>query len=284
MSFQKNLNNVVVTLTVAFAVALGMHVFVYPTDFAPSGVDGLAAMLQKLTGINAGIFTFAINIPLLAVAWFLLKRRYVIYTILYTVALSLFLYLLSRFNFYQYSGEGEKLIPALFGGVAQGLTGFMLRMGASSGGVDVMGCMIQRKIPHKDLERVISFISISIVGISFLVYRNLGSVLLSSIEIYVCERVTAAILRDSRQAVKFEVITEEADALSNEILREMRHGATILRGNGLYTGREKQIIFCVVNYRDIPEFLKIMVKHPDAFLYYSDVMGVRGRFEGRPER
>lgn len=271
--------SVAVTLCTAFLVGLGMHIFIYPNDFAPSGVDGLAAMLQKLTGVNAGLFTLAINLPLLVAAWFVLKKRYVLLTVLYTVSLSLCLLLFEWVGMYQYIATTDRILPALFGGVAQGLTGIMLRIGASSGGVDVMGSMIQKRIPHKDVERIISLISVVIIAISFLVYGNLQSVLLSVIEIFVCERVTAKILRSSRNAVKFEIVTEHSDAIKEDILHRVGHGATVLEGHGLYTEKHKQLILCVVNYRQIPAFLKVISKYPDTFVYYSDVMGVRGAFD-----
>lgn len=271
--------SVAVTLCTAFLVGLGMHIFIYPNDFAPSGVDGLAAMLQKLTGLNAGLFTLAINLPLLIAAWFVLKKRYVLLTVLYTVTLSLCLLFFEWVGMYQYIATTDRILPALFGGVAQGLTGIMLRIGASSGGVDVMGSMIQKRIPHKDVERIISLISVTIIAISFLVYGNLQSVLLSVIEIFVCERVTAKILRSSRNAVKFEIVTEHADAIKEDILHRVGHGATVLEGHGLYTEKHKQLILCVVNYRQIPAFLKVISRYPDTFVYYSDVMGVHGAFD-----
>ena len=271
--------SVAVTVCVSFLVGLGMHVFIYPNDFAPSGVDGLAAMLQKLTGLNAGIFTLAINLPLLVAAWFVLKKRYVLLTVLYTVSLSLFLLLFDWLGVYQYVALTDRILPALFGGVAQGLTGIMLRFGASSGGVDVMGSMIQKKIPHKDVEKIISLLSVVIILISFVVYGNLQSVLLSVIEIFVCERGTARILRSSRGAVKFEIVTEHAKALKEDILHRVGRGATVLEGHGLYTEKPKQLILCVVNYRQIPAFLKVISRYPDTFVYYSDVMGVRGTFD-----
>ena len=271
--------SVAVTLCTAFLVGMGMHIFIYPNDFAPSGVDGLAAMLQKITGLNAGLFTLLINLPLLVAAWFVLKRRYVLFTVLYTVALSLFLLLFEWLGLYRYVATADRILPALFGGVAQGLTGIMLRIGASSGGVDVMGSMIQKKIPHKDVEKIISLISVIIIMISFVVYGNLQSVLLSVIEIFVCERVTARILRSSRNAVKFEIVTEHLDAIKEDILHRVGHGATVLEGHGLYTDKQKQLILCVVNYRQIPAFLRVLSQYPDTFVYYLDVMGVRGTFD-----
>lgn len=270
-----------VTVLTAALVSLGMHVFIYPNDFAPSGVDGLAAMLQKITGLNAGLFTLAINLPLLVAAWFVLKHRYVWYTLLYTACLSLFLLMWESVDFYRYVAESDRLLPALFGGVAQGLTGIMLRIGASSGGVDVMGSMVQRAFPHKDVEKIIALISMATVVLSLPVYGELQSVLLSVTEIFACERTTALILKSSRNAVKFEVITENAEAISAELLQTLEHGVTLLSARGLYTDTDKSVLVCVVDYRQIPDFLNVIAEYPNTFVYYSEVMGVRGSFRRR---
>lgn len=276
---RKNAFSAFLSLLTALLVAVGLHVFVYPNEFAPGGIDGVAAMLQTLTGWNAGVFTLLINLPLLSVAWFVLKKRYVIFTVLYTLALSGFLLLLEAVSFYQYAAVGEKLLPAILGGAFQGLTGVMLRIGASSGGVDVIGCLIGRKLPHKNLESIISLVSLAILAVSFIVYGNLHSVLLSAIEIFVCERVSAMILRSTRNAVRLEIVCENAAALGEELLRELQHGATLLSGKGLYAGGERDVIVCVINYRQIPDFLRIIAKYPDAFVNYQDVMGVKGNFD-----
>ncbi len=273
-------------------VAMGLHVFVYKADFAPSGIDGLATMLQYLSEekfghkVNAGIFTFALNLPLLIAAWFVLKKRYVIYTVIYTIVVSVTLMLLDTFGFPQYDCTSPNtlnshVVAAIFGGVAQGLTGIMLRLGGSSGGVDVMGSMIQKKMPHKNVENIIALLSYVVVAIAFFVYGNLNSVCLSVIEIFVCEKVTAAILKSNRSAVKFEIVTDRvhAEEIKNIIIFDLKHGATVLQGQGAFSEQDKEMIICLINYRQIPEFLKMMKKFPNTFLYYSDVEGIRGNFD-----
>ena len=293
--------NFIIIVLGSVLVALGLHVFVYKADFAPSGIDGLATMLQYASEkffnhkINAGIFTFALNTPLLIAAWFVLNKRYVIYTIIYTIVVSITLMLLGQFNFPQYDCTGEvgevlwfgatgnnsHLVAAIFGGVAQGLTGIMLRLGGSSGGVDVIGCMIQKKMPHTDVEKIIAYVSYVVVAIAFFVYGNLNSVCLSIIEIFVCEKLTSVILRSNRSAIKFEIITEKAQAeeIKRLIIFNLRHGATILKGEGAFSGDDKEVIVCLINFRQLPEFLKLMKKMPNTFLYYSTVEGVRGNFD-----
>ena len=280
---KRDVVNISIIVPLSVAVAIGLWVFVYKADFAPSGVDGLATVMQYLTGVNAGIFTFAFNFPLLVAAWFILKKRYVIYTVVFTVCLSLTLLLLEKFSMYQYT-END-VLAAVFGGMAQGVSGIMLRIGGSAGGVDIIGCMIQKKFPHKDLEKIIAYLSYIIVAIGFMVYGNLHSVLLSVIEIFVCERITAMILRDRRNAVKFEIVTDKSqtDAIREMILFELRHGATIINAEGAFSEKDKDVMFCLVSYRQIAEFLRIVKGFDNVFVYYSDVMGVHGNFDWRKE-
>ena len=58
----------------------------------------------------------------------------------------------------------------------------------------------------------------------------------------------------------------------------MHHGATLLKGTGAFSDADKEVIVCLVSYREIAEFLRIMKNFPDTFVYYSDVMGVHGNF------
>ncbi len=291
-NWKNELFNVLTVIVVSVVVALGLHVFVYKADFAPSGVDGAATMLQyaseKWFGrkINAGVFTFILNFPLLVAAWFILKRRYVIYTVVYTVVISVALMLFGKFNVPQYDCTlpgtyNSHLVAAIFGGVIQGVSGILLRIGGSAGGADIIGCMLQRKFPHKDVEKFIAYVSYAVVAVAFFVYGNINSVCLSVVEIFVCEKVTSMVLKSNRSAVKFEIITDkrQAEEIKRYIIFELRHSATLLKGQGVFSEEDKEMLICLINFRQIPEFLKKLKSMPNTFLYYSDVQGIRGNFD-----
>ncbi len=98
--------------------------------------------------------------------------------------------LLSQFNFPQYDCTIEgtynsHIVAAIFGGLMQGFSGLLLRIGGSAGGADIIGCMVQKKFPHKDVEKIIAYVSYIVVAIAFFVHGNLNSVCLSIIEIFV---------------------------------------------------------------------------------------------------
>lgn len=269
------------TVIASAVSAFGLHIFVFGNSFAPSGIDGVATMLQEITKINAGIFTFLLNLPLLIAAWFVLKRRYVIYTILFTVLASLWVYLLGEAHFYQYIVETDKVIVAIFSGLLLGArTGIMLRIGASSGGIDIIACIVQNKF-NRDVEKVISFVCYIIIGVSYFVYRDLTCILLSVVQMFVFEKTISFVLKDSRNAVKFEIITKEPEKLKEEIIYELKHGATIVNSKGMFTDEDSTMVVTIVNTRQVPEFLNFLKKRPDIFVYYTDVTGVNGNFRWR---
>lgn len=261
--------------------AFCLHIFVYPSNFAPSGVEGIATMIQHKTGFNAGITSLIFNIPLLIVAWFVLKKKYVIYTLIFNLTSSALIILLSEVDFYQYTDNAaDGLVAALFSGIILGVrTGLMLRLGASTGGVDIPAGMIQKNMPHLNTERIISIICYITIVFSFFVYdRNVTSVLLSFVQMFIFDKFAGFMLKDRRNAVEVKIITKEPEKIKNDIMCNLKHGATVLEGRGMYTDGVSSVIISVINIRQIPEFHDIMKNHPEAFAYYGELMGVKGNF------
>ena len=260
--------------------ALGLHVFVYPANFAPSGFDGISAMLQKLTGLNAGIYLAIFNIPLLIWAYFKLNRKYVIYTIIFTIISSALLYIFELINLYQYVSTTDRILPAIFAGIILGIrTGLMIKIGSSTGGIDIIACMIQSKKPHLDLEKSISVMCYVIILISVFVYDNdITCILLSIVQIFTMEKAMGFILKDNRNAVEVKIITKDPELLKEKILFKLKHGSTVINCTGMYTGEPRYMVITIINIRQIGELTGIIRELPDTFIYHSDVTGVRGNF------
>lgn len=95
---------------------------------------------------------------------------------------------------------------------------------------------------------------------------------------FVFEKAAAFILKDTRNAVKFEIITKDPERLKHDIIYELKHGATLIKSKGMFTGEDSTIVVSIVNTRQILDFLKLIKKYPDTFVYYTDVTGVSGNF------
>ena len=269
-----------ISLVAAFMTAFTMHYFVNSANFAPAGIEGIAAMLQKLTGWNTAYFLLIFNVPLLAVAWFMLKKRYVIYTLIFMLASSGMLVIFELVNFPIYTlGVADGLVAAIFSGIILGVrTGIMLRMGASAGGMDIVGSMIQSKMPHLNIERIITILCYLTILVSFFVYGEITSILLAFVQMFVFDKFAGYTLKDRRNAVEVKIVTDNPEPIRDEIINKLRHGATAITSKGMYTDEDKWIIISVINIKDIPAFFDIVKRHPGTFAYYGELMGVRGNF------
>ncbi len=281
----REIESVIITVISSIVAALTLHVLIIPANFAPGGVDGVSTMLQNITGISAGWFIFFINLPLMIVAWFMLKRRYVIYTILSTVLSSVFLVILENIDFYQFDDHpNERLLIALFSGALSGIrTGMMLKIGGSTGGTDIIAGCITKKRPYINVEVPISVLSGVIIISSGFVYGDVLSVMLSLVQMVIFSTACEIILRDTRNAVEVKIITKNPEKLTNKIIYDLKHGATVTESTGMYTGERSAIITTVINVRQIADLLNIIKSDEDAFVYYTEAKGVKGNFRWRKD-
>lgn len=271
-------------VTISF---VSLYVFVIPSNFSPSGVDGISTILYEITGINIGWFKLSINIPLMVLAWLFLKKRYVFYVIAFILFDSFGVIFLESINFYTFipigltAGEeiGYRLIASIFSGVALGIcTGLMLKIGCSTGGIDIIACLVNLKKPNFNIERIISIICYTVILCSYFVYWDLTSILLSVIQIFVFEWTTASILRKERYAIEVKIITKKPELIRDEILEKYQHSATIIDAKGMYSGEEYSMVITVLNSKNMNEFMNTMKAHTDTFIYFSDGVKVQGDF------
>ena len=90
---------------------------------------------------------------------------------------------------------------------------------------------------------------------------------------------TGDILKGYQTALKFEVVTRQADQLSARLLRELHHGVTVLPARGMYSDTPRNLLICVVNRSQIARFQEILREFPDAFAYVSTVNETVGNFK-----
>ena len=292
-NIKKEIKDIFLTFIAAFFSVVALHTFVVPAKFSPSGIDGLSTILYEITGLNMGWFKIFINIPLMVLAWIFLNKKYVLYVMIFTIFDSVGVIVLESLNFYVFipiglteaEAVGYRLISAIFSGVLLGVSvGIMLKIGYSSGGVDIIACLVHKWKPHLNVERIISICAYTIVAISYFVYWDLTSILLSIIQIFISEWTITGLLRRDRYAIEVKVVTKEPEKIKEEILYKHKHSATIIKGCGMYSGEEYDLVLSVMNSRDIPEFMNTMKKHPETFVYFSDGVRVQGEFHFSEEK
>ena len=73
----------------ALLTAFAFAAFFLPHDIAPGGVTGIATVLSSVTGLNVGLLSFLINLPLFAIGWRRVGLRFAVRSFISMILLSL---------------------------------------------------------------------------------------------------------------------------------------------------------------------------------------------------
>ena len=271
----------------AVAYALIYEIFVFPNSFAPAGINGIVTMIQYLFRFKVGYLSLIINLPMLAVAWFVLDRSYALRTLTFTLIFSGTLLVSERLGIaesgiiFEATDTGGRLLAAIAAGLFNGfLYSMSVRMGGSTGGTDVVGEFIHHARPEYNTVWVLFTINAIVAVASFFVYDlKYEPVILCAVYIFVNSRTSDAIFKGNRAAAKFEVITTQPEQLSHELITTLRHGCTVIRAEGMYTHSNRAMLVCVINRRQVVDFERIIRKYDNTFAYISTVNGIVGNFK-----
>ena len=294
MKTAKKVLTYAVIIGIAAVCALNYELFVFPNRFAPSGLNGLCTMIQYVTGINIGYLSFAINVPLALLVYFMVSKPLAIRSMVYVVAFSVFSVLLdyvdtASFAYYTETGTSTILGPLVAGIIFGSCYAMLLRASAYSGGTDFVAALIHKYYPEKSVFGLIFGMNVMVATISFFVYDyQIEPVILCILYSFMSSTVSERMTKNGRSAVRFEIITDHPEEISQEIINKLHHSATLIPGRGMYLNKEVNMLFCIVNNSQVTRLAQICRKYPNTFAIIDPVSEVMGNFkkydtEGRPE-
>lgn len=279
-------------LALAFLFALNYELFIVKNHFAPAGINGIATMIQYKSGFSIGYFSLIVNVPLCVFAFFCISREFAVKTAVFSIAYSLFVLLLETADLsrFQYDAQGvDTIYPVLIAGAVGGFVyGLAFRRNSSTGGADVIAKYVSKKDPLLNFFWINFAINAVIACISFFVYAapdaegvlqyDFKPVCLCLLYCLLSGIVGNAIIKGSRSAYRFTVITSHADEIDADILAKLKHSATRVKATGAYSNASRDMIVCVVNKRQLIEFKDILKKYDDTFAFVETVNETIGNF------
>ena len=276
-----------VILAMALVMALNYQLLILPNAFAPSGLNGIATMLQYVFHFSVGYFSIIVNIPLAILCALLVERRFSVRTLIFSLTFSGLLLLfqngvidLSRLIYQTQDGKSTLLAPVISGAVNGFIYGMTIRHGASTGGTDFVAAMVHHRHPAYSLTRVVLLMNCAVAGISYFVYEyNIEPVALCIIYSLITTSVSDWMLQGSKAAVRVEMITAHPEEITQAIISQLHHSATIMQATGGYSHQNKTMLVCVINKHQITRMTEIISAFPDTFAVVSNVSETLGNFK-----
>ena len=271
----------------SFILATGFVYFVTPHKIVPGGVYGIAIVVHYLTqgvfsfwpnGIPIGLFGLVLNIPLTIAGIKILGPRFGVKTIIGFVLTSLFI---DGITYLRPEGNAplvhDVLLSSVFAGVLIGIgLGLIFKSRATSGGSDIIA-MIIAKYTNLQLGKLMIYVDSVIVFTGLIAFRDWHIPLYSWVVIYITGRAIDMILEGADYNKALLIVSKKHQDIKNKILVDLERGGTYLRGEGMFTGEEKQIIYTVVSRREVAVLQEyIGTIDPDAFITVMDAREILG--------
>ena len=251
-------------------VAVGYAVFQVPHDIAAGGVSGLAILVNHFTGVSLAAFFFVINIPLLIVGYiFLGGWRFLVKTLLSVAVFSAATEVIVRY-LPLYLGAApisqDVLLSAIYAGLVGGIgAGFVYAAGATTGGTDIIGRIIQIRtgIP---LSQVYLWVDGAIVVLAGVVF-GWETALYAILTVLLSGLAADYALEGPSRTRTAMIVTNHPQAVTHELMAQLERGVTHWDAVGGYTGETRTILMCTIYRPQVNDLRRIVSEiDPGAFV------------------
>ncbi|MGI6679527.1 MAG: YitT family protein [Dehalobacterium sp.] len=254
-------------------VALSINVFIMPNHFVAGGISGLAIMTNHFTSWSVGLLIALYNIPIMIWARKELTIRFIVYTLLAIALQSVMLEYITPTTY-----TNDPLLAGIFGGVLMGVgAGTIIRQSGSSGGMDVVGIVLRKKLGIS-VGTVSSLSNLVIISVAALIF-GLEPAMYTIISILITGLSVDLVQKGLNTRLTAMIVSNASNEIKEAIMTQLNRGVTLIHGRGGFEDVDKDIIFCVVNQFELPR-LKEFVTNIDAnaFMTISQTTEVLGRF------
>jgi uncharacterized membrane-anchored protein YitT (DUF2179 family) len=264
--------NLILITTGSCICALAVNGILIPRKFVSSGVTGIALIFHYiLPYLPVSVLYLLFNVPLFALGWKYVSRRFFIYSIIGTAVFSAAVEWIVIPIQVQ-----DPLLCSLLAGIIMGMgVGIILRSAGSSGGTDIISVMVQTRFSIRLGYTVLAFNSIVLAASAILF--SLEIALYTLIYIYVSSHILDLVVTGLSQRKSVMIISKSQGDIIIKILRELNRGVTVIKGQGGYSGEPEDIIYTVIAFRDLASMKRLINKiDPHAFVVFSDTAEVMG--------
>jgi len=255
--------------------ALGVVLFIIPSGLITGGTTGIAFIMNHYCHIPISMFVFIFNVLMFCIGAWVLGKKFAITTIISTFYYPFILSIFEKL-FANASLTDDILLNTLFAGVLIGIAiGLVIKMGASTGGMDIPPLVI-----HQLLGIPVS-VSMYVFDIMILLgqfaFNDSERLLYGIVLIFIYTVVLEKILILGKQKIELKIISDKSELIKNEILKEVDRGVTLLYGKTGYLENECEIILSIMSSRELIKVERLVHEiDENAFLVIGQVNEVKG--------
>ncbi|MCB5258747.1 MAG: YitT family protein [Candidatus Cloacimonadaceae bacterium] len=278
-------------------VAVGYAWFLMPYKMSPGGVAGIAQIINYYFKIPYGLSMIMLNVPLFIISFIFIGKAFGTKSIYGMLASSFLTDLVSLQNLarmgwidlsqhtyfyhnrviYAYLPPEDLILSAITGSVLLGLgLGLIFRFRGSTGGTDIPVALIKQKA-GLSIGTGYYLVESGIILFVAIMFKDPRILIWGYINLFITTKVTDLTSEGLPYIKGVYVISPKVEEIKQEIFEELDRGVTFLKARSGYTNKDIDILFCVLNRRQVGQLTDIVKDtDPDAFMIVTDVYDVMG--------
>ena len=255
--------------------SVGFNMFLGPNNLNAGGLSGLAQLVVSVLDFGSvGLFVVLLNLPLFALAGIKVGKKFFLGSLAGMLSLTV---TLEIFSFLP-APQVDTLLAALYGGVMAGIgVGIVFMAGASTGGSDIVVRLLKLKMQHINIGTITICFDCMVVLLTGIVFQDITRALYSGVVVFVTGKVVDAVVYSFDYSKAVMIMSKEYETVAKVITKDLNRGATYLKGEGTYSGREMKVVFTVVKKQQLPELKRLVNEvDPNAFVVVQEAHQVLG--------
>jgi uncharacterized membrane-anchored protein YitT (DUF2179 family) len=271
---QRNIKHGILVIFGSLLSAIGINMFLVNAHLYSGGVSGIAILIQYATNIPSGYIIGIVNVPLLIISYKKLNTRFTVYSLIGTVAYTVFLILTK--NMQNIVSIHDTLLYCVYGGFLNGVgIGLTYANHGSMGGFNIISMLVKKKHDNFDVGQI-QFVANIVIVIVGVILHGLPIALYTVISMFITSFMMDKIIHGLSKKKLLFIVTDRENEVCKYINSNMQRDATFLHGESL-NGKERKILYCVAQLAHLPELkYRILTIDPNAIISVVDAAEVDG--------
>lgn len=259
-------------------LAFGLCAFVTPVGLISGGASGIGIAVKSITGINISYTVYVINFIMFVIGFIFLGKKFAFGTLLSTFLYPTFIALFERIP--QFANiTNDILLSALYGGLCIGLgLGLVLRVGASTGGMDIPPLLVNKKTGISVAWLINIFDCVILLLQVIFCPITIEAVLYGITVVIITTIVVDKVIILGETKIQVLVISPKWQEIRKIIFDDINRGCTLLNVTTGYYQDKQLAVMAVVSKREL-HLLNDMILEidPTAFIISNETHSVKGR-------
>ncbi|MFQ8706713.1 MAG: YitT family protein [Thomasclavelia sp.] len=275
---KKRIYETIIIIIGNFILAIGICAFITPVGLITGGASGIGIAVKSLTDINISYTVYAINIIMFIVGYFYFGKKFAIGTLLSTLLYPTFLAVLEKIP--QLANiTDDALLSTLYAGLCIGLgLGLVLRVGASTGGMDIPPLIVNKKTGISIAWLINIFDCVILLFQVIFCPITIEQVLYGITVIIITTIVMDKVIMLGETKVQVTIISPKWQEIRKIVFDDINRGCTLLNVTTGYYQKNQFAVMSVVSKRELHLLNEMILDiDPTAFIISNETHSVKGR-------